>query len=440
MSLPSSLIWPVAVGQPHHHARQGGLAAAGLADEAERGVARNGERHVIDRDHGADGGDGRILQPIGLGEVPDLEERGFALRRGFWPRRPGLGVDDTADGARGFALNGGQPAALLAEGRHRIEQRLGVVALGTGKQLLLVRLLHQPAIVHDDDAVSDLVHDTEIVGDEQDGRADLVVQALQDFQHLALHGNVEGRRRLVGDDELGPAGDRHGDHDALALAAAQLVWIGAHDTLRIADVLVFEQLDCSLVGSCAGNVLVQQDGFHDLLTAGEDRIQRRHRVLEDHRDAAAAQLAQGRLGHLQQVGAVEQNLAARDPCIGWQKVENTQRHQCLAATAFAHETEDFTLLDVEGHTVHGRLQSFAGLKGDLDVVDLQHGASADLAERRPAGRRSTSVLTCSPGRDSLPHSYRTPPSHRASLCDKVLNLEPEAGMNFQLLSRYSHNW
>ena len=42
-------------------------------------------------------------------------------------------------------------------------------------------------------------------------------------QHLRLHGDVEGGRRLVGDDELRPAGHRHGDHRALAHAAGELV-------------------------------------------------------------------------------------------------------------------------------------------------------------------------------------------------------------------------
>jgi len=34
--------------------------------------------------------------------------------------------------------------------------------------------------------------------------------------------------------------------------------------------------------------LVQQQGFRDLLADGHDRIERRHRLLEDHRDVFAA--------------------------------------------------------------------------------------------------------------------------------------------------------
>ena len=47
------------------------------------------------------------------------------------------------------------------------------------------------------------------------------------LQDLALHDHVERGRRLVHDHELGPQGERHRDHDALAHAAGQLVRVGA---------------------------------------------------------------------------------------------------------------------------------------------------------------------------------------------------------------------
>ncbi len=46
-------------------------------------------------------------------------------------------------------------------------------------------------------------------------------------QDLRLDGHVERRRRLVGDEQLRVAGERCGDDDALALAAGELVRIGA---------------------------------------------------------------------------------------------------------------------------------------------------------------------------------------------------------------------
>ena len=47
-----------------------------------------------------------------------------------------------------------------------------------------------------------------------------------------------------------------------------------------------------------------------LVADAVERVQRRERVLEDHRDLLAAHLAQLLVGQLEQVAALEQDLAA----------------------------------------------------------------------------------------------------------------------------------
>ncbi|MNC77034.1 hypothetical protein D3C75_1288850 [compost metagenome] len=59
----------------------------------------------------------------------------------------------------------------------------------------------------------------QVVGDEQVGQAQFVLQVGQQVEHLCLHRHVQGRHRLVADDHLGFAGDRPGDCHPLALAA-----------------------------------------------------------------------------------------------------------------------------------------------------------------------------------------------------------------------------
>jgi hypothetical protein len=63
------------------------------------------------------------------------------------------------------------------------------------------------------------------VGDEQHRHAERLCNPEQ-LQDLRLHGDVERRGRLVGDQQVGLVGERHGDHHALALAAGELVRIG----------------------------------------------------------------------------------------------------------------------------------------------------------------------------------------------------------------------
>ena len=52
-------------------------------------------------------------------------------------------------------------------------------------------------------------------------------------EDLRLHGDVESRGRLVGDQHLRIAGERDGDHDALAHPAGELVRILAKALLGV---------------------------------------------------------------------------------------------------------------------------------------------------------------------------------------------------------------
>ena len=63
----------------------------------------------------------------------------------------------------------------------------------------------------------------QVVRDEHVGQAELVLQVLQQVDDLGLDRHVQRGDRLVGDDQLGPQGERAGDADALALAAGELV-------------------------------------------------------------------------------------------------------------------------------------------------------------------------------------------------------------------------
>ena len=69
----------------------------------------------------------------------------------------------------------------------------------------------------------DMAHDAEVMRDEEVGQAELVLQILEQIDDLRLHGDVERRDRLVGDDQLGLHRQCTGDADALALPAGELV-------------------------------------------------------------------------------------------------------------------------------------------------------------------------------------------------------------------------
>jgi hypothetical protein len=79
------------------------------------------------------------------------------------------------------------------------------------------------------------------VSDEQIGQPKLRAQVGQQVDDLGLNRDIEGRDRLVADDELGPQRKRPRDADALALSAAHLVGIAigqaAGQSAEVQDIL-----------------------------------------------------------------------------------------------------------------------------------------------------------------------------------------------------------
>ncbi len=83
------------------------------------------------------------------------------------------------------------------------------------------------------DAVAGLQDQAEIVRHEDHRRAELLAEPLHQFDDAGLHRHVERRRRLVEQQQRRLRQQRHGDHDALLLAARELVRIGAHHALGV---------------------------------------------------------------------------------------------------------------------------------------------------------------------------------------------------------------
>ena len=67
-----------------------------------------------------------------------------------------------------------------------------------------------------------------------------------------------------------------------------------------------------LRGLASAEAAVQRQRLGDLVAAGEDRVERGHRLLEDHRDAVAARRLHLLVGQRQQVGAAEPIAAGHD--------------------------------------------------------------------------------------------------------------------------------
>ena len=276
----------VAVGRrlkAHQHLGEGGLAAAGLADDRDRLRLARVEADLLVGLHRlrlAGEEERALLDLIMLGEVVDLEHdvAGRASPRAPFPRRAGASQSisstrtqreawksrarhlDHRDRA-GVAASGDEVVAARAEiaaGRALMRQRklagdgdermavlVGAGNRNGGEEAARIRMahgvedfgdradLHRLAGIHHRDAVAGLEDQPEIVRDVDHRGAELRGDLLDELDDPRLHRHVERRGRLVEQKELRVRQQRHGDDDALLLAARNLVRIGAHDALGV---------------------------------------------------------------------------------------------------------------------------------------------------------------------------------------------------------------
>ena len=108
---------------------------------------------------------------------------------------------------------------IRIRGRDRCEQGLGV---GVNRALIecpAVREFHQFSAIHHTDPTAEKTDDGQVVGDEEIGEPELVLEVFKKVDHLCLNRNVKSGDRLIADDELGMEGKRSCHPDPLPLAA-----------------------------------------------------------------------------------------------------------------------------------------------------------------------------------------------------------------------------
>ncbi len=242
---------------------------------------------------------------------------------------------------------------------------------GRAEQLGDRRLLDLAAGIHHHDALGDFSDHAEIVGDQDDRRANAALEVEHQLQDLRLDRDVKRRGRLVGDQEFWVAGERHGDHYALPHAAGKLMRVFAHAPHRLRDADQCQHLDGARFCRLLVEPLMHPQRLADLTADRQHRVQARHRFLEDHRNVVAANGAHLAFGELQQILALEadrtRDLARR---LGDQ---SHQRHRSdrLAATGFTDDGQRLAFVDVEGDAVDGAVDALGGTEMSLQIFDFE---------------------------------------------------------------------
>ena len=139
------------------------------------------------------------------------------------------------------------------EGRAGFEQTGRVGVKRRFEETLRPLLFHDAAGIHDENPVTERRGELEVVRDEQHGQLPFPPQRIEDGHDLGLDRDVEGRRRLVGDEHVRVGGKLGGDHDSLEHAAGELSGIRAKDALSFGDADQLEQLESAHPGDRRGS-------------------------------------------------------------------------------------------------------------------------------------------------------------------------------------------
>jgi hypothetical protein len=86
-------------------------------------------------------------------------------------------------------------------------------------------------------------HHRKVVGDEEHSQTTIALQLCQQSENLRLHGDVERGGRFVGDEQAWAIDGRHGDENALPLAAGKLVRVIAIAARSFGDRDFFKRFD-----------------------------------------------------------------------------------------------------------------------------------------------------------------------------------------------------
>ncbi|OWK20564.1 hypothetical protein AJ88_28435 [Mesorhizobium amorphae CCBAU 01583] len=205
---------------------------------------------------------------------------------------------------------------LFDPSRVALKQRPSVGMARTMKDVPHRPLLHHLARIHDGYVVAQFSDDAEMMGDKQDGATDLPLQILEQMYDLDFQRCIKRCGWLVGDEQRRLHQKRHGNADALAHATRELMRIIPDAALRIGNSDSLEHVDGSIALFTTASLFVVLDIDHLALDVPH-RIERGHRILEDHGEAIAHQTA-SRLGsQRKQVASFEYDAAGSNLSVFW---------------------------------------------------------------------------------------------------------------------------
>ena len=271
----------------------------------------------------------------------------------------------------------GDQAAVLSLGVNAgggVQERPGVGVARVGQQFFGGAFLYHFASIHHQHARADIGDDTEVVADQDDGGTEIGVELAQQVEDLRLDGDVERGGGFVGDQQGGFVGEAHGEHDTLAHAAAELVGVGIDGALRRADAHAAQQGDGADAGGGGGEAAMGGHRLDELAGDAQDRVQRRHGVLEDHGDFAAADGTDAVFVQRREVLAAEADGAADNTGGIVEQADDRFRADTFARTGLTDDAQGFAGVQVEADAIDRAHRAGVGQEPGAQITHLKDGS------------------------------------------------------------------
>ncbi|MNL06292.1 hypothetical protein D3C87_1269250 [compost metagenome] len=145
--------------------------------------------------------------------------------------------------------------------------------------------------------------------------------------------------------------------------------VGVHTAGGTRDFNFFQQFDGALARSLAGHFQVQAQHFFDLETDGVARVQRGHRVLEDHRQVFADDLPTLTVAQLEHVLAVKAERVGGDDAGMLDQAHQRHHGHGLAGTGFANDGQHFALVHLQVEAIDHWRGVFVA-EANVEILDF----------------------------------------------------------------------
>lgn len=226
--------------------------------------------------------------------------------------------------------------------------------------------------VENENAICEAGEKSGIVGDENHGEADVLSEGAEKLDNLLLRCWIQRRRRLIGNDEGRAACSGLSDENALTLAAAQLVRIGAGNASGVSGKDGSKQVARLLLKRKSVKIFVRCQNITDLPAYLESWMERRSGFLKDQTDAPTTNSAEIVRRGLQEIFSFEKDGTTFNLSGGRQKPQQRGGECALAGARFTKNAKEFSRVERKVDTRQGRGEfARAGGVRDVEVLDFQ---------------------------------------------------------------------